>query len=165
MEHAAIAARAEALARAAHLGQVDKAGHPYADHPARVAARVRGDAACEAAAWLHDVVEDTSVTLTELAAHFPREVVTAVDALTKRPGEPAENYYQRVAADPIARKVKLADLADNSDPARLTQLDGATQTRLAAKYVAGRARLQMPGVDTAFPVKRCSEPSDEICHD
>ncbi len=138
---AAIAEQAEALARAAHRGQVDKAGRPYAEHPARVAARVRGDGAREAAAWLHDVVEDTAVTLVELAERFPAEVVAAVDALTKRAGEPAEVYYERVAADPIARQVKLADLADNSDPARLAQLETSTRERLAAKYAAGRARL------------------------
>ena len=58
--HNDLAARAETLARAAHAGQVDKAGAPYAAHPARVAAAVAGDPLAEATAWLHDVVEDTS---------------------------------------------------------------------------------------------------------
>lgn len=76
---------AEALARAAHEGQVDKAGQPYATHPERVAARVAGDDELVAIAWLHDVVEDTGITLDELRGKgFPESVVTAVDALTKR---------------------------------------------------------------------------------
>lgn len=136
-----LAVRAEVLARAAHQGQTDKAGRPYAEYPARVASRVHGDDAAEAVAWLHDVVEDTEVTLDQLRSEFPAAVVAAVDAVTKRPGEPPEAYYGRVAADPLARQVKLADLADNSDPARLAELDEPTRERLTAKYAAGRARL------------------------
>ena len=60
--------RAEALARSAHAGQVDKAGAPYAQHPERVAAAVTGDPQAQAAAWLHDVVEDTSTSLADLRA-------------------------------------------------------------------------------------------------
>lgn len=134
------AEKAEVVARAAHRGQVDKAGQPYAEHPARVSARVDGDVV-KAAAWLHDVVEDTSVTLAQLAEEFPPEVVAAVDAVTKRAGEPPAVYYARVAADPIAKQVKAADLADNSDPVRLAKLDGPTRERLTAKYEAARARL------------------------
>lgn len=70
--HNDLAARAETLARAAHAGQVDKAGAPYAAHPARVAAAVAGDPLAEAAAWLHDVIEDTGTTLADLRAEgFP----------------------------------------------------------------------------------------------
>lgn len=72
-----IAKLAEQIAAAAHDGQVDKAGQPYIAHPARVAARVAGDERAVAAAWLHDVVEDTDVTLADLEQTFPADVTAA----------------------------------------------------------------------------------------
>lgn len=138
-------ARAEAVARQAHSGQVDKAGFDYIDHPRRVAANARAAAVAEeldddsataviAAAWLHDVVEDTSVTEDDLRRDFPAEVVDAVIAVTKRSGEDVEDYFARVRANPLAQRVKIADLADNTDPARQARLDEATRRRLTEKY-------------------------------
>jgi hypothetical protein len=72
-------------------------------------------------------------------------VVAAVDALTRRDDEPAEDYYRRVAADPVARVVKDADLADNADPDRLARLDTATRERLSAKYAHARETLAALG--------------------
>lgn len=69
-----------------------------------------------------------------MAAGMPREVVAAVEAITRRRNEPRTAYYDRVLAEPLAVAVKLADIADNSDPARLAALDEATRTRLAEKY-------------------------------
>ena len=132
---------AEAIAREAHANQVDKNGRPYIEHPARVAARVRGDELLEAIAWLHDVVEDTTVQLTDLQEHFPAAVVDAVDAITHRPHEPRTAYYARVRSNPLALQVKHADIDDNTDPARTAQLDDATRVRLAAKYAAAREAL------------------------
>nr|WP_172687815.1 HD domain-containing protein [Prescottella equi]ARX60168.1 Putative pyrophosphohydrolase domain, Rel/Spo-like family [Prescottella equi] len=136
-----IAELAEQIASAAHDRQVDKAGRPYIAHPARVAARVAGDERAVAAAWLHDVVEDTSVTLAELEEAFPPEVTVAVDALTRRRGEDPADYYARVRQVPLALTVKLADLDDNSDPQRLAQLDAPTRDRLTTKYARARAEL------------------------
>jgi hypothetical protein len=122
------------IARSAHDGQRDKSGQPYIGHPLRVMARVDG-AHERMAAVLHDVVEDTAVTLADLrAAGCPEPVLVAVDALSKRPGEPQPDYLTRVAANPIALRVKHADIADNSSPARLDLLDPATRQRLRAKY-------------------------------
>lgn len=132
---------AERIAREAHIDQVDKTGHPYIEHPQRVAARVAGDELLEAIAWLHDVVEDTSVSLEDLQELFPVEVTEAVDAITKRPGESRLEYYARVRRNPRARRVKGADIDDNTDPARTAQLDPATRERLAAKYAAAREEL------------------------
>lgn len=141
-----LVALAEGIARAAHAGQMDKAGMPYAEHPARVAARVADDPYAVAAAWLHDVLEDTPVTAQGLAAHgIPERVVTAVRALTRRPGQTSEDYYRAVAADRLALRVKVADLADNGDPARLAVLeadDPATAARLRAKYAYAAAELR-----------------------
>ena len=137
--------RAEGIARAAHDGQVDKAGMPYAEHPARVAARCAPDPAAMAAGWLHDVLEDTEVTAQTLVARgIPERVVAAVEALTRRAGEDPDTYYARVARDPLALTVKLADLADNGDPGRLAALavdDPATAERLRAKYDHAREVL------------------------
>ncbi|RZS31433.1 HD domain-containing protein [Herbihabitans rhizosphaerae] len=122
------------IAREAHAGQTDKSGRPYIGHPLRVMARLDGEYE-RMTAVLHDVVEDTAVTLDDLAAAgCPPEVIAAVDAVSKRAGEVAEDYLARVAADPIALAVKRADIADNSSPERLSRLDEATRDRLRAKY-------------------------------
>jgi len=84
---------------------------------------------------------DTEVSLDDLRDHFPDLVVDAVDAMSKRPGEPLKDYYARVMAHPVARTVKLADIADNTDPNRLALLDEPTRVRLTAKYAQGRRVL------------------------
>jgi len=126
------------LARLAHRDQVDKAGVSYISHPARVAGRVGtwgGDEIAVVAAWLHDTVEDTWVSLDLLRAMgFPPAVIKAVDAVSKRDGETEEAYVERIAASPSAVMVKRADLADNADPVRLAVLDGSTRERLSEKY-------------------------------
>jgi (p)ppGpp synthase/HD superfamily hydrolase len=129
-------ATARRIATQAHEGQTDKAGAPYIGHPARIAARVAGDAAAEVVAWLHDVVEDCDDwTLDRLRAEgISADLVKAVDAISKRAGEASDDYYARVAANPLALKVKYADLADNGDPARLARLDPTARDRLAGKY-------------------------------
>lgn len=138
--------RAQALATEAHAGQVDKVGVPYIEHPARIAARARaagdGDDA-EIVAWLHDVVEDTDVTLAEIDRDFGPEIARAVDAITRRDGE-GDAYYGRVAADPLALVVKRHDIADNTAPERTARLDPATRERLAAKYEHALALLDAP---------------------
>ena len=81
---------------------------------------------------LHDVLEDTATTEDDLrAAGCPEPVIAAVRALTKNSGEPLEDSIARAASNPIARAVKRADIADNSDPDRLALLDTATAQRLA----------------------------------
>lgn len=111
---------ARGFAKAAHQGQTDLSGKPYWTHLERVAERVRfcGNTV-EAVAWLHDVVEDTDITLTDVAALFDAEIVAAVDAMTQRPNEPLESYWTRVKANEIAFIVKLhGDMPDNNDPER-----------------------------------------------
>ncbi|MFG2665310.1 HD domain-containing protein [Streptomyces sp. NPDC048387] len=138
-------AEVEALARSAHEGQTDKAGRPYAEHLAAVAEGVRlrgGSPAQQAAAWLHDSVEDEALSGGQLAAAaLPQEVKDMVLALTKRPGEPLEEYTARILATPGALLVKEADLAHNADPVRLSVLDAPTRDRLTAKYARVRSLL------------------------
>ncbi|WP_316525381.1 HD domain-containing protein [Kitasatospora brasiliensis] len=134
-----------AIARRAHRGQVDKNGHPYEEHIAAVAhgAAARGGSEAQiAAGWLHDTVEDDRLSREWLAgAALPEETKAIVDALTRRPGEPVEEYTARILATPGALLVKRADLAHNSDPVRLAALDRATAERLAAKYARMRELL------------------------
>ena len=111
--------RAIELAAKAHAGQLDKAGQPYILHPLRLMLSVRTPHE-RMAAVLHDIVEDTPTTFDDLAAEgFPAEVVAAVRALTKTGGEKRIAAAHRAAADPIARAVKLADVADNMDLSRI----------------------------------------------
>ncbi len=140
---------AVSLATRLHEGQVDKLGDDYIGHPLRVMSAVAGPAAAAGvdvehammAAVLHDVVEDTEITLANLSAMgYPPRVVAGVEALTHWDGEPVEDYLARVAADPLAVVVKRADMADNSNPARLARLAAADAHRLATRY-AGRRRL------------------------
>ncbi len=139
---------AEQVARASHEGQVDKIGHPYIEHPARVARSAAGaapadirDAVC-AVGWLHDVVEDTQTDIAELRAFgFSEEILAGVEAMTKRSGEAPEAYFARVRANILARLVKAADIDDNTSPKRVAQLDADTRDRLAAKYQRSRELL------------------------
>lgn len=137
---------AVALARRFHEGAVDKGGRPYIDHPLRVMARVSTNEAKIAAA-LHDLVEDTGLSLTDLAAAgCPARVLQAVDALTRRGDETYEEFVRRAAADSLARVVKLADIADNVDPQRLAGLDPAEAARLRAKYEGALATIEQVAV-------------------
>jgi (p)ppGpp synthase/HD superfamily hydrolase len=112
--------RAIEIAARSHAGQVDKAGQPYILHPLRLMLAVTAPEE-RIAAVLHDVVEDTPVTLDDLAAAgFSRDVLTAVAALTKLEGESRIAAAQRAAQNPIARVVKLADVADNIDLSRIS---------------------------------------------
>jgi (p)ppGpp synthase/HD superfamily hydrolase len=124
------------LARRAHEGQLDKSGRPYIAHPLRVMGHLRGEHE-RMTAVLHDVVEDTDVTLDDLTAlGCPAEVLAAVTAISKQPGEAQAEYLARVMANPIALRVKRADIADNMSADRMSRLDASTRHRLQAKYEA-----------------------------
>lgn len=111
--------RAIAIAAEAHSGQLDKAGQPYILHPIKVMLRMQSNDE-RIAAVLHDVVEDTSVTLQSLReAGFDEQLLDAVDALTKREGESRMDAAKRAKRNPLARAVKLSDNAENSDITRI----------------------------------------------
>ena len=132
--------RAIEIAAAAHAGRTDKAGQPYILHPLRVMLRVDTDVE-RMAAVLHDVVEDTPVTLERLTSEgFPPSVVAAVEALTKRDGETREDAARRAVRDSIARNVKLADNAENLDLSRIAKPTEKDYARLE-EYQVVRAIL------------------------
>jgi hypothetical protein len=132
------------LAVEAHAGQRDKAGMPLVLHPLRVALALadQGESAMVVGA-LHDVLEDGG------AGWLPRlrergltdQQEQALVALTHGPHEPYAAYIRRVAVLPLARTVKLADLADNLDPGRLGKLAAEDQARLRRKYEAAVKEL------------------------
>lgn len=126
-------ALARCLAVHAHAGQVDKAGKPYIEHCQRVADSIL-DAKAKTVAWLHDVLEDTEVTESDLRLLFDAEIVDAVVAITHPDGERNDVYWERIANNPLARQVKIADIHDNLRPERLAPLDFDTVSRLTAKY-------------------------------
>lgn len=121
---------ARAIAERAHAGQVDKAGKPYIGHPAHVAVSVEGDKA-KAVAWLHDVVEDTPMTFDDLrAAGIDDEVLAALELLTHDKTVPYMEYVVAIRENDLARTVKLADLAHNSDLSRLPEVTDADLQRV-----------------------------------
>ncbi|WP_439631806.1 HD domain-containing protein [Shinella sp.] len=103
------------IAALAHDGQTDKTGAPYIFHPLRVASTF-SDEMLQVIAVLHDLVEDTDTTLSDLDARFPQAVVSAVEALTRRSEESYKEFIDRVARNPNARLVKIADIRDNLRP-------------------------------------------------
>ena len=106
------------LAYSAHQGQKDKAGRPYFAHPFTVAMKMDTEAEI-CTALLHDVVEDTCITAEYLRENFTPEIAEAVDILTHRDGESYDDYILKIKANPLARKVKLADIEHNMDETRL----------------------------------------------
>lgn len=124
-----------------HAGAVDKAGQPYILHPLRVMARLSTETE-RVVAILHDVVEDSEVTLDDLRAEgFSAEVVNAIDHVTRREGEPYEAFIERIAPHPLARRVKLADLEDNMDMTRLVVFDERGAERMQ-RYLRSWQRLR-----------------------
>ena len=112
--------KAIALAVKVHQGQTDRAGAPYILHPLRVMFRLQGDVE-QIVGVLHDVVEDSETTFDDLRRMgFNETVITALDAVTRRDDEAYEEFVERSAAQSLARRVKLADLADNMDVRRFS---------------------------------------------
>ena len=140
---------AQRIAAEAHSGHVDKAGADYIGHPRAVASCVKargGSAVQQAAAWLHDVVEDTSLTFDDLwEVGIPGEVIGIVDALTKRDGEDYLDAVRRAAAHPGAGLVKRCDVEHNLDAGRLALLDGTEAGRLRIKYTTALQCLDLTG--------------------
>jgi len=132
--------RAIAVSVAAHKGQRDKYGRPYILHPLTLMMKMRDETSMMAAV-LHDVVEDTPLTLDDLRREgFPGEVIEAVGSLSKNEKETYDEYVERVSRNPLAVKVKLADLEDNMMVTRMNKVTEKDTVRLA-KYLSAWHRL------------------------
>ena len=116
----------------AHAGQTDKAGIPYVFHPVHLAEQMTTEEAT-IAALLHDVVEDTPYTFSDLEAMgFPTPVIDALRLLTHEEETPYMDYVRRLSTNPIARQVKMADLRHNLDEIRMSGLPSSSSR--TAKY-------------------------------
>mgnify|MGYP003403777531 FL=1 len=135
-------AKAISLAAKGHELKLDKGGKPYILHPLRIMLRLRTeDQELMSIAVLHDLIEDTKTTFTDLLMlGFSDRVLTALKALTHQPGVSYEDYIEIIAENPDARRVKTEDLRDNSDITRLKGLEQSDFERLA-KYAKAYQRL------------------------
>lgn len=107
----------------AHKDQVDKTGLPYVFHPFHLAEEMT-DEISTVCALLHDVIEDTEYTFRDLSEMgFPEEVIRVLGLLTHEDGVPYMEYVERISHDPVATRVKLADLRHNSDTTRMDEMD------------------------------------------
>lgn len=125
--------KAMQIAYAAHHGQVDKGGLPYIFHPYHLAEAMEDEISC-CAALLHDVVEDTHVTMEQLAEEFPSAVIDVLQLLTHREDVLYYDYVRAIKSNPIAVKIKLADIAHNSDQTRCTNLSQEQLAYFREKY-------------------------------
>lgn len=125
-----------AIALRAHAGAIDKAGCPYILHPLRLMAKMATDVEMSVA-LLHDVIEDSDISAAELIAEgIPEEVVTAVLCLTKQAGESYQEFVLRARQNPIARKVKIADIEDNINILRIANLTEKDLARISKYHAA-----------------------------
>lgn len=125
--------KAMRISFAAHQFQVDQGGLPYVYHPFHVAEQM-DDEYSVCVALLHDVVEDSSVTLEQLEkCGFPDDIVDAIDLLTYDKKRPYMDYIEMIKRNELARKVKIADLRHNSDMRRLDKFHEGVFERMA-KY-------------------------------
>ena len=130
------------IAYAAHHGQLDHNGIPYIFHPIHLAEQMEDEVSC-CAALLHDVVEDTDVTMAQLAREFPNEVIDVLTLLTHDKDVEYFTYVRAIKENPVAVKIKLADIAHNSDQSRCVG-SGLTEEQLAywrEKYEKARSIL------------------------
>ena len=128
--------RAIAIAVEAHQGQKDKAGEPYILHPLRLMLQMQSETD-KIVAVLHDVVEDSGRSLDDLRTEgFSAEVLEAVSTLTKKNDVSYEEYIDSIKTHPVARRVKLADLRDNMDITRISDVTERDLKRLSKYHKA-----------------------------
>ena len=133
--------KAMIVAYDAHHGQTDPSGVPYIFHPLHLAEQMT-DEITTAAALLHDVVEDTPITLDDLRKEgFSESVVHVVDLLTHRENVPYLDYVRALKGDPAAKAVKLADLTHNCNVTRVNEVTEKDMKHLA-RYRAAFEILQ-----------------------
>lgn len=135
--------RAIELAVDAYAGQTDKADETYIRHPLRVMGEMDTETE-RVVAVLHDVVEDADYTLDDIGQEFGSDVRDAVDALTKRDGESYIDFVERATGNPIAKRVKIADIEDNMD---LTRLDSVNESVLEKQETYHEAWIRLQEAD------------------
>ncbi len=127
--------RAYLLAREAHEGQYDHSGKPYIMHPMEVASRVGCDELAIAVALLHDVVEDTDVSIDKIKKEFPKKIADAVALMTHSDNESYMDYVRLIKANELARRVKIADISHNIEIIRCNPIRKRDVERIKNKYI------------------------------
>ena len=134
------------LALEAHRGRKDRYGQPYILHVLRVMHQMPDDDT-RLVALMHDVIEDSAYTLSDLRhAGYPPRVIAGVDAMTRREDESYEEYIERLVLDPLARRVKAADLEDNMDLRRVVEFAEEDYERMK-RYRRAWARVTGQSTD------------------
>jgi hypothetical protein len=176
--HLPVVDRPRRIAEIVHRIQVDKAGRAYIDHPRRVAENVQQlpgfdhlpsqeQADAVAAAWLHDVIEDSGdeawpkVTQADLAGWGISERAAEIaELLTRKDDVTDDIYYARIKADPLARFVKIADITDNSNKQRVLWVQDAGGKRNPSKYVHAFEVFELTADEQAAFEFRIDEPAE-----
>ena len=133
--------RATMMVRKHHAGQKDKCGEPYIGHVERVAysaMSINGNKTAFVVGLLHDIVEDTDVSLKEIYEKFGNKIYEAIDAISHRPHEPYVDYMNRVERNHLATIVKMADLLDNMSPKRCVAIKSDRDFERTAKILLPR---------------------------
>lgn len=128
----------------AHHGQYDCNGVPYIFHPYHLAEQM-DDEITVCVALLHDVVEDTEITIEQLEKDFPKEVTEALKLLTHSDDTDYFEYVRAIKSNPIAKAVKMADLLHNSDQSRITDKNVVSDEKIEYwnnKYTKARQILE-----------------------
>jgi (p)ppGpp synthase/HD superfamily hydrolase len=148
------------IAAGAHNSQIDRGGAPYIHHPMRVMMAME-TAEEKVVAVLHDVLEDCPDWTAQRLLHsgIPAKAVEAVICLTRRPDETYEQFIERVAKNPLAARVKIADLADNMDLTRIPNPGHRDRLRVE-KYERARALLRARSQDGT--TEQSSRPREAI---
>ena len=123
---------ASKIAYKAHEGQTDKAGVPYIFHPIHIAEQMDNEESC-VVALLHDVIEDSNITLEYLSKYFSEDIIEALRILNKEENDDYVEYIKRVKTNKLATKVKLKDLEHNMDLTRLDEINDDDRNR-SKKY-------------------------------
>ena len=148
--------RAILIAVQAHQGQKDKAGELYILHPLRVMLRMKSETEMMVAV-LHDVVEDSGWTSDDLRKEgFPEEILKAIDCLTHKSEDSYDEFIGKVKNNPIAQKVKLADLEDNMNITRISNPTEKDWARVRKYY---RAWQKLKNEGTSYLFSRRSWPT------
>lgn len=129
MIYTALTNKAMKIAYDAHNGQVDYNNVPYIFHPYHIAEQMT-DEITVCVALLHDVVEDTQITMKQLEKDFPAQVIEALQLLTHDVDTDYFEYIKAIKNNPVAKAVKLADLLHNSDKSRITDSDAVSAEKL-----------------------------------
>ena len=141
MIYTELSKKAMLIAYHAHRDHVDKGGMPYIFHPLHLAEQMDTEYSV-ITALIHDVIEDSDISLEDLKAEgFPEPILEALSLLTHEKQVPYLEYVQRLKGNELARKIKLADLTHNSDVSRLSVQDDSSRQRFE-KYQRAIALLE-----------------------